>query len=778
MNIFLLRGLKGLTFIVVLFIVVPSFVAQAQGPTPFAKLAAASAERVSITYHRNTGMADFISGSFTSTGDTAEARARAFLTVHGALLGVRDASAELRVLREDTDTLGMNHIVYEQHYQGVPVFGARVVVHLKPDGRIATVNGQFQPDLRLMQLTPALTGAQAQQLAQSHLRAVKVEWQAAPRLVIWTRNERGTAQLVWEVRGFAHEPLGRWHYFMDARTGEVVYRLNELHTARNRNTHTANNGTTLPGTLICTEGSCVTGDTVIQAAHTYAGAVYDYYKNTFNRDSYDNLGATLISSVHYRTNYNNAFWSGTQMVYGDGDGVTFSPLAQDLDVVAHELTHAVTDRTSDLFYEYESGALNESYSDVFAVFVNQTNWQIGEVSYTPSTPGDALRDMADPTQGGQWNVNDPEGSNGQPDHMSVFALLPSVIDNGGVHINSGIPNKAAYLITNGGVFHSITVTGIGFAKAAQIYYRTQTLYNTPFTNFANAANNTYRACLDLIGQFSITNNDCNSVLNGWAAVGLGRSVNQTRQVFLPLITSGQAATGIYGTVTLNGAPTSGQSLELRLCPTTSGSCSSAGFATTDASGVYRFTPTSLSTGYYYYVRYIQPTPRNCSKWWYWYTSDILQYTAGQTVKGGDFDLVPINLVLPSDSASLSGSSQTFVWATRTLPVGTAADWPELNLYNPSTFTTLYASGALARGTTSKLVTGLTVRSYAWDVTAYSPAGYGVTWCSYFFDIVSARIGFELGRMPARAKPESMRELFDKENPAHRFRLKSSTPSPD
>ncbi|MFL6291331.1 MAG: M4 family metallopeptidase [Thermoanaerobaculia bacterium] len=180
-----------------------------------------------------------------------------------------------------------------------------------------------------------------------------------------------------------------------------------------------------------------------QAAHDYAGSTYDYYAARYGRDSLNNAGMTLISTVHYGE-VNNAGWTGSQMVYGDGDGSTFGPFSYGLDVVAHELTHGVTQYTSNLTYLGESGALNEAMSDIFgaateAYFrgLSSNTWKVGEDIYTPGTPGDALRYMNNPTLDGASRDYYPSRYTGSA-------------DNGGVHWNSGIANLAFYLIVQGG----------------------------------------------------------------------------------------------------------------------------------------------------------------------------------------------------------------------------------------------------------------------------------------------------------------------------------------
>jgi vibriolysin len=189
---------------------------------------------------------------------------------------------------------------------------------------------------------------------------------------------------------------------------------------------------------------------------------------------------TLVSRVHYSVNYNNAFWDGSQMTYGDGDGVTFIPLSQDADVVAHELTHGVTERSSNLVYSNESGALNEALSDIFGALVDRQEgatgadiWLLGEDIYTPATPGDGLRVMNDPAAAGDYDW--------------YPTRYTGTSDNGGVHWNSGIANLAFVLLVEGGTHprgkSSVVVPGIGFSAAADIFYAANTACLTSSSNF-------------------------------------------------------------------------------------------------------------------------------------------------------------------------------------------------------------------------------------------------------------------------------------------------------
>ncbi|MED1299467.1 M4 family metallopeptidase [Bacillus pacificus] len=243
-------------------------------------------------------------------------------------------------------------------------------------------------------------------------------------------------------------------------------------------------------------------------AHYYTGITYDYYKNKFNRNSFDDAGAPLKSTVHYGKNYNNAGWNGKQMIYGDGDGKTFAPLSGALDVIGHELTHGVTEHSSNLIYRNESGALDEAIADIFGTLIEyydnrNPDWEMGEDVYTPGIPGDALRSMSDPTK------------YGDPDHYSKRYV--GTLDQGGVHINSSIINKAAYLLANGGTHYGVTVNGIGNDKLGEIYYRANTLYFTESTTFSQARSALMQAAADLYGTTSV---EVEAVKQSYDAVGV------------------------------------------------------------------------------------------------------------------------------------------------------------------------------------------------------------------------------------------------------------------
>jgi hypothetical protein len=264
------------------------------------------------------------------------------------------------------------------------------------------------------------------------------------------------------------------------------------------------------------------------------------------RDSYDNAGATIKSSAHYSSSYNNAFWNGSQMVYGDGDGSQFIALSRALDVDAHELTHAVTERTANLTYSNESGALNEATSDILgnsceaytknAGTPNANTWKVGEDIYTPNTAGDALRYMNNPTADGYSKDYYPE-------------RITGTADNGGVHGNSGIANLAYYLITMGGSHPrgktAVVVTALSGTSstslnmAQKIWYRALTVYFTSSTNFQGARTATVQAATDLYGAAAAA-----TVTSAWDCVAVPGGGGGGGGV--TTLTNGVTVTGLSG----------------------------------------------------------------------------------------------------------------------------------------------------------------------------------------------------------------------------------------
>ncbi|MFF2650504.1 M4 family metallopeptidase [Streptomyces sp. NPDC058045] len=237
-------------------------------------------------------------------------------------------------------------------------------------------------------------------------------------------------------------------------------------TAR-RTIHDAGHGTELPGRTVRTEGADPVEDATVNRAYAGLGATFDLYLKAYRRDSIDGAGLPLVASVHYDEKYNNAFWNGDQMVFGDGDGEIFLDFTLPVDVIGHELTHGVTQHTAGLAYQGQSGALNESVSDVFGSLIKQytlgqtaaeADWLIGAGLLAPRVSGKALRSMKAPGTA----YDDPAlGKDPQPATMADY--VDTTDDNGGVHINSGIPNHAFYLLAK-------ELGGHAWERAGQIWY--------------------------------------------------------------------------------------------------------------------------------------------------------------------------------------------------------------------------------------------------------------------------------------------------------------------
>jgi Zn-dependent metalloprotease len=450
------------------------------------------------------------------------AMALGFLDENRALFKLRAAAEDFGPSRMEADKqLGFSHVRLPQVHHGIPVYGRELVVHFDPGGQIVAVNGGYAPGLSVP-AEPSISGDRAEQVALSDLKQNQLDAKESASVQATVLKGKtaltvyvapnGKATLTWAVKVATTSPLGQWTFFVNARRPVVVHAVDTVANAKDRRTYSSRTGNDIPGRLLAQEGERAS-DPVGQAAHDGAGKVYDYYFNTFKRDSIDGHGMPIVSTVHYGTDQadaENAAWVGEaqQMVYGDG-GEIFKPLAYGLDVVGHELTHGVTEATANLIYEGQSGALNESYSDVFGVMIDRANWTLGEqIVRSPPFPVPYLRDLQDPHLGDNYDPNDPLSGAGQPAHMDEYANLPISrrYDYGGVHVNSGIPNHVAYLLAQ----------AIGREKTEQIYYRTLTQYLAPDSDFQDAARASVQAATDLYGATEVT-----AVWNAFGQVGIG-----------------------------------------------------------------------------------------------------------------------------------------------------------------------------------------------------------------------------------------------------------------
>ncbi len=472
--------------------------------------------------------------------------AQQFLADQHGLLKLDDPLTETRVIKQLNDTTGRSHVRLQQVYKGVPLWGKELLVHTQDTNGVYLMQGSYEPTPHHLDTAPAIGAEQALAAVRADLHT---DATAQNELVIYT-PEKGAPLLAYKI-DIMPAPDSRWLYFINARNGKIAHRIKNIHAnvvsasgadldgvtrsfnawsqsgqfyLIDPNTPTADaspnpltNGPNSSGDMFILNAQNGDGTqlaynssnaqnsgwdaTAVSAAYN-TRVVYDYYKNTFGRDSLDGKGMNLMVATHFDNNHNNAFWNGTFMVYGDGDNQLFTALAGCLDVAAHEMTHGVIEHSANLIYQNQSGALNEAFADIFGAMVDDGDWLMGE-DCTVATPG-FLRNMKNPAQ----------GLSPQPTKMSEYQNLPNTAqgDNGGVHINSGIPNRAAYLIAEGLSAEGLG-TSIGRTKTAQIFYRALTVYLTASAQFVDARRATIQAATDLYGAA-----ETQAVTAAWNAV--------------------------------------------------------------------------------------------------------------------------------------------------------------------------------------------------------------------------------------------------------------------
>lgn len=552
----------------------------------------------------------------------------------------------LRTTRVKLDDLGMAHTRVQQLVNGVPVFGGEAIVHLDERGKLFGVTDDLLANVQV-NTTPDLTKEEAMEIAAEELFGGEGQLSADPEASLWVLRHEGTDHLVWRVQlrrtlGQAGDTMPL--YFIDAHTGELVWGYENLQSA------TCSGSTNYYGTIsfecYTTGGSYFTEDaTQLLATFSYNNttttlsyvsststtfgtsqltknaieAYYvlqqtnSYFENVHGRNGIDGAGGPAAVTTHgynfvtaatsYSRNYVNAYWDGTMMVYGDGDGVNASSLTS-LDIGGHELAHGVTEYEANLTYSGEPGHLNEATSDVFGAMVERSvlgestdTWLVGEDAWTPGTSGDALRYMNDPADDGY-----------------SYDYYTSSIGSVDVHYGSGVPNLVFYLMAKGGTHprgkSTVSVTGIGADDAADIWYLALTSYMTSSTNFSGARTAMLSAAQALWG--STTSTQYKAVQDAWAAVGVGTSssggggssctsttytgsLSKSRSSAYAPSSSGSSVTGTSQTATLTGPSSADFDLYLEkksgsrwssvASSTTSGSSESLSY--TGTSGTYR-----------------------------------------------------------------------------------------------------------------------------------------------------------------------------------------------
>nr|WP_255768408.1 M4 family metallopeptidase [Pseudarthrobacter sulfonivorans] len=315
----------------------------------------------------------------------------------------------------------------------------------------------------------------------------------------------------------AKEALSHVRSVQSARTAPQPVAPPSLRDVRpglpSRSIYDAGGSETLPGKLVRKEGDPETGDLPSDEAYDGLGHTHRLYADVFGRDSIDGRGLPLDASVHFGKLYDNAFWDGRQMVFGDGDGQVFQRFTRSLSVIGHELTHGVTQFSAGIAYRNQAGAINESLSDVFGALVEQfvkkqsvgqASWLIGEGLFTAQVQGVALRSMKAP---GTAYDDDVLGKDPQPDSMDSYVRTSA--DNGGVHINSGIPNRAFYLVAE-------ALGGHAWEAPGRIWYDTLIGGSLPATvTFSVFARATAASAVELFGSGSAEHD---AVRKAWETV--------------------------------------------------------------------------------------------------------------------------------------------------------------------------------------------------------------------------------------------------------------------
>lgn len=427
---------------------------------------------------------------------------------------------------------------FQQHQQGLPVFAGELVAALNPQQQLTTMSGEVthatvfntQPGVSAYdaQLSARLAVARWYGLEGDQLQVDTAQLMLFdPGLLSDTRS---SAQLVWKMNvSPSYLSAINELVLIDAQLNGVILHFNQTDTALNRETYDAANVFALPGTLLCTEVMnplCTGVDQDATNVHNFVEDTFDYYAVTHGRDGIDDNGSPVRGSVNFpvQNNQPNAAWIGSAPYLGQSNIMIFTDDLTADDVVAHEYTHGVTENESGLLYYSESGAINESLSDIWGELVDLANgagtdtaltrWQIGEDAGATGV----IRDMQDPPL------------YGDPDRMTSPRFVTDTSDNGGVHSNSGVNNKAAYLMADGsagepgGTFNGQTVAGMGTIKTAKLYYQAQTTYLTSGSDYLDLYNALLASCTDLVNLGELTAADCsNTVLPAITAVEMDQS---------------------------------------------------------------------------------------------------------------------------------------------------------------------------------------------------------------------------------------------------------------
>ncbi len=462
--------------------------------------------QATITVNENFGTPEFVkfplNNSLKVKGGTPYEKALNFLETNKSIYNIDASKNKLVLNKEETDTYGLKNVLVQQEYNGVPVYDGKLRFHFNAQERLTSVNGNYIPNIKL-DATPTLSEGEANALAMEAIASQNINYSGTALFVnkstlyVFAKGLAqgflGSKYLVYEVE-VRNDKDVREFVFVNAHNGTIVEQFTGMAHALDRVVYEGNTGNT-----VWEEGDAFPGSLTIwqQNEVVASGHTYYFFENAFGYTSYDGADAQM-RTINNDPNIScpNANWNGATANYCNGTATD--------DVIAHEWGHAYTGSTSGLIYQWQSGALNESFSDIWGETVDILNayedadddnslrtgcgssdrWMIGEDA---TAFGGAIRDMWDPT------------CRNHPGKVTDGQYWCSTGDSGGVHINSGIPNHAYALLVDGGNFNGQVVNGIGFTKAAHIFWRAQSQYLTATSDFASMADALEASATDLIG---------------------------------------------------------------------------------------------------------------------------------------------------------------------------------------------------------------------------------------------------------------------------------------
>lgn len=469
-----------------------------------------------------------------------------------SLIQIKEPAQEFDIITNQEDALGHRHVKFQQTYQGIPVYASEVIVHFHPNGQ-KLFNGSYHATPEQISVTPGISDSLAilqairdvslithyRPLRTPEKRILKYDGPEAHLTLYPVAALKGELKLAYHIT-MRPNFVERYEYFIDAQTGDVLHSFDHtcsvgpktgsgtdlngvartfgifedgsnvnymMDASKSMYTGSTtqlpdlgdgiiltgdmnNTGTANPSFFYVTSNNANSWSAGEVSAHYNAGIAYDYFQNTHQRNSINGAGGDIVSFVNVAEDngngLDNAFWNGQAIFYGNG-ALAFNPLAGALDVAGHEMSHGTIQETANLEYQDESGALNESFADIFGVMIDRNDWTLGEdVVKASAFPSGALRSMSDPHNGG-FSLND---RGWQPKKYSE--RYTGSQDNGGVHINSGIPNHAFYLFAQ----------SVGKDKAEDTYYRALTMYLTRSSNFQACRQAVQQSAIDLFGNNS------------------------------------------------------------------------------------------------------------------------------------------------------------------------------------------------------------------------------------------------------------------------------------